>query len=244
MRTESITMKRGLNSHVRLCVASAILVLLPVNPAVRADDPPGPPSLKAPRETGVLLLPALDATKDAANMQAPRQAVIRHRQQAEFITRQFKMLGETLAFKAADVSPAIDLTQLSARTAENLDSLAKRAWADWVVHMVVEDVDANSDASGGFTINTRVLLRVWDVRRQDWLINQQFTGQATGGGVPVMIFMRSLDNATKGALANVLGAYPALVTVEEEDSLTDYLAGQTVPVVGDPKKPFGSGSAQ
>ena len=191
-----------------------------------------------PGETGVLLLPALDATRDALNMQTPRQAVIRHRQQTELITRQFKVLGEALALKAAKISPAIELDQLSARTPENIDSLAKRAGATWVVHTVVEEVDANSDASEGFTINTRLLLQVWDVRRHDWVLNHRYTGQATGSGAPIMIFMRSLDNATKGALSNLLSAHPPTVTMEAENSLTDYLVDQTEPVTGDPGKLF------
>jgi hypothetical protein len=35
-----------------------------------------------------------------------------------------------------------------------------------------------------------------------------------------------------------LGAYPQVVSVLQEDGLNDYLAGQTKPFVGDPKKPF------
>ena len=47
----------------------------------------------------MLLLPPLDATPDSAHMQAPRQLVIRHREEYELITRQFKMLGEAMATK-------------------------------------------------------------------------------------------------------------------------------------------------
>jgi hypothetical protein len=224
--------------------ALAILIALSGGKTARADEPALSPVAVVPREIGVLLLPAVDTTPEASNMLAPRQSVIRHRQQAEFIARQFKILGETLASKAAKVSPSIDLTQVSARTPANIDLLARRAGADWVVHTVVEEVKADSDDRGTFTINTRLLLQVWDVHRHDWLINQRYTGQATGSGSPIMIFMHSLDDATKGALGNLVGSYPRLVTVEGEDSLTDYLAGQAAPVVGDPEKPFRSAPAQ
>jgi hypothetical protein len=145
-------------------------------------------------------------------------------------------LGETLAAKAADVAPGVDLARVSARTAGNLDLLAKRAGADWVVNVVVQAADANSDESGVFKIETRLLVQVWDARRHDWLINSSFTGQAGGHGSPVMMFMHSLDDATKVALQNLVGPYPPVVAVESENSLVDYLAGQTGPVVGDPKK--------
>jgi hypothetical protein len=235
---------QGRAARVRFLINVPLLgvLLLAAAPLLRSADRPGVSSL-LPQETGVLLLPALDATRDAANMQAPRQLVIRHRQQAEFIARHFKMLGETLALKAAGVSPAVDLATLSARTAENLDLLGKRAGAEWVVHTVVEDAQAD-ETSAGFIAKTRLLLQVWDVRRHDWLVNDRYTGEATGSGAPPMIFLRSLDNATKGALASVLDAYPAVVTVEGEDSLADYLADQTAPVVGDPKKPFRAAPVQ
>ena len=203
-----------------------------------ADDRSASPEKVIPQETGVLLLPALDATTDSAHMQAPRQAVIRHRVEYEFITRQFKMLGETMAAKAADNAPRIDLENLSTRTAENLDELARRAGADWVVNVVVENVHLDSTNSGQFDVGTRIRLQIRDARRRDWLFNDSYSGHANGAGSPVFVFKDSIDNATKDSLRKALNAYPATVAVSQENSLTDYLAGQTEPFVGDPATPF------
>lgn len=172
-------------------------------------------------------------------MQAMRQGVIRHREEYEFITRQFKMLGEAMATDAAVASPGIDLTTLSARIAGNLDLLAQRAGADWVVSIIVQEAKGDSSAGqGAFKVRTRVLLQVWDARRHGWLANSLYTGQAGDGGSPVLVFKDSLDDAAKGCLGNILSLYPQVVTVESENSLNDYLAGQTKPFVGDPAKPF------
>ena len=219
-----------------LLTTSALLWL--IGSPARADEKLLPPIQVTPRETSVLLLPALDVTPDSAHMQAPRQLVIRHREEYEFITRQFKMLGEAMAAKVADSSPKIDLAGSSARTSANLDLLAKRTGADWVVSIVVQEVTMDSSAGNGFKVQNRLLLQVWDARRHGWLANNPYTGQLTGGGSPVLLFKDSLGDATKGSLANLLSAYPPVVTVESEYSLTDYLAGQTQPFVGDPKTPF------
>jgi len=216
---------------------ASVVLLLTSSPA-RADEEILAPVQVTPRETGVLLLPALDATKDSTNMQAPRRLVIRHRAEYEFITRQFKMLGEAMAAKAAEAAPGIELGDLSARTAVNLDLLAKQAGADWVVNIVVEEAKLDTSTGGEFKVRTRVRLQVWDARRHGWLANSSYTGQASGEGSPVFVFKNSLDAATKGSLANLLGVYPQVVAVLREDSLKDYLAGQTEPFVGDTKTPF------
>jgi hypothetical protein len=197
-----------------------------------------PPLPVAPPETAVLLLPALDATADSINMQQPRQVVIRHRVQAEFISRHFKMLGESLAMKAAVLSPGIDLALGSARTPGNLDELARRTGADWVVNLVVQEVEGDIPEGGDFKARTRLLVQVWDARRHDWLVNESHAGLAAGQGSPVMVFMRSLDDATTASLAGLLEPYPKVVPIEREASLADYLAGQTQPVVGDPARSF------
>jgi len=192
-----------------------------------------------PRETSVLLLPPLDATPDRADMLAPRRLVIRHREEYEFITRQFKVLGEAMAARAADAAPKIDLADLSARTAENLDLLAKRTGADWVVSIIVQEAKGDSSAGqDAFKVRTRVFLQIWDARRQGWLVNGTYTGQDSDGGSPVFVFENSLDDATKGSLADILSVYPEVVSVAEESGLKDYLRGQTEPFVGDPKLPF------
>jgi len=213
----------------------AAVFLLTASPS-RADEKLLSPGKVTPRETGVLLLPPLDATPDSAHMLAPRHLVIRHREEYEFITRQFKMLGETMARQAADAAPKIDLAGLSARTAGNLDLLAQRTGADWVVSLVVQEAKMDS-SEGGFKIHTCVLLQVWDARRHGWLANNSYTSQVNEGGSPVFVFKDSLDDATKGSLASLLESYPQVVSVSPENGLTDYLAGQTKPFVGKPQTP-------
>ena len=218
--------------------AAALWLLLLAGSAARAEEHILAPVQVVPRETSVLLLPALDATRDSKNMQAPRRLVVRHRVEYEFITRQFKMLGETMAGTAADAVPKIELGDLSERTDTNLDLIARRMGADWVVNVVVEDAKLDASAGGEFNVRTRVRLQVWDARRRGWIVNGPYTGHASGGGSPVFVFKRSLDDAAKGSLGNLLGDYPQVVSVSQEGSLNDYLAGQTKPFVGDPRKSF------
>lgn len=202
----SVSLKTDIKAGLMTSTAVALLIASPA--------PTGEELLPArqvtPRETRVLLLPPLDATPDAAHMLAPRGWVIRQREEHEFVTRQFKTLGEALAAKAADGVPRIKLVDLSARTAGNLDLLAKRSGADWVVSLVV--LEAKGDSSAGksaFEVRTRVLLQVWDARRHGWLANGSFTGQDSSGGSPVFLFRNSLDEAVKGSLGNLLNAYAA-----------------------------------
>jgi hypothetical protein len=216
----------------------AAIALLTAAPA-RAGEKLLFPTHVTPRQTGVLLLPPLDVTPDAAHMLAPRSVVIRHREEYEFITRQFKVLGEAIASTAADNGPRIELDDLSARTPRNLDLLAKRTGADWVVSVVVQDAKGESSAGQHpFTAHTRVLLQVWDARHHGWLANGPYTGQDSGGGSPVFVFKYSLDEAVKESLANLLDAYAPVVSVDGERGTRDYLAGQQQPFVGDPKTPF------
>jgi len=192
-----------------------------------------------PRETSVLLLPPLDATPDAADMLAPRSSVIRHREEYEFITRQFKMLGEMMAAKAARDVPQIELVDISARTAANMDVLAKRTGANWVVSIIVQEIKGDSSAGQSpFKVRSRVLLQVWDARRHGWLANNAYTGEDSGDGSPIYVFKNSLDEAVKGSLEDILDAYPPVVSVEGESSMKDYLAGQKEPFVGDAMTTF------
>jgi hypothetical protein len=220
-----------------LITLSAVL-LLTASPA-RSDEKLLPPVQVTPRETRVLLLPPQDATPDAAHMLAMRGVVIRHREQYEFITRQFKMLGEAMAAKAANDAPQIKPIDLSARTAGILDLLAKRTGADWVVSVAVQEAKGDSNAGRRvFTVRTRVLLKVWDARRHGWRANGLYNGEDHSGGSPIFTFKNSLDDAVKGSLGNILDAYAPVVSVIGERDLRNYLAGQKKPFVGDPKTPF------
>jgi hypothetical protein len=217
---------------------TAAIVLLLNGSQARADLQILAPIRVTPSETSVLLLPALDATKDSANMQAPRQLVVRHREQYEFITRHFKVLGDVMAAKAADAGQKIELGDSSGRTVENLEALAKRTGADWVVNIIVEEAKLDSSAGNEFTVHTSVLLQIWDARRHGWLADGSYTGQASDSGSPIFVFKKSLDDTTKNSLGNLLSVYPQVVLVSEENSLKDYLAGQTEPFTGDQKNSF------
>jgi hypothetical protein len=222
---------------VLVSTLSAVL-LLTASPA-RAGERLLPPRPVTPCETTVLLLPPLDATPDAAHMLPMRTVVIRHREEYEFITRQFKMLGEAMATKAAEDAPQIKLADLSARTAENMDLLGKRTGVNWVVSIVVQEAKGGSNGGRSpFTVRTRVLLQVWDIRRHGWLANDLYNSQDSRGGSPIFLFKNSLDNAAKGSLANLLDAYEPVVSLVGEGDLRNYLAGQKEPFVGDPKTPF------
>jgi hypothetical protein len=223
-----------------LMTLSAVLLLTasPDRAQANGQERLLPPDQVTPFETGVLLLPPLDAVPDT-HSQAQRAVVVRHREDYEFITRQFKMLGEAMAANAADADPKIKLADPSARTAGNLDLLAKRAGADWVVGIVVQDVKGDSNAGQSpFTVRTRVLLQVWDARRHGWLANGPYTGEDNGGGSPIFTFKYSLDKTIKGSLGDLLSPYAPVVPVVGERDLRNYLAGQKEPFVGDPKTPF------
>lgn len=226
--------KRAFSSIGGLALATVLFASIAVGAETFLD-----PVKSMPQATGVLLLPALDGTKDAANMLKPRQAVIRHREQAEFIKRQFTVLGETLATQAAEAPPKIDLTQPRDRTAENLAQLAERAKAEWVVSVTVEDVDMITEEAGDLIASTRVHLKIWDARRKDWLADRSYTARATGNGAPPMVFMQSLDQAVRDVLAPQLQTFPSVIRLEKENSLVDYLEGQTEPFVPNPKTAFG-----
>ncbi|MGA3132407.1 MAG: hypothetical protein ABSD59_16490 [Terracidiphilus sp.] len=216
---------------------SAVL-LLAASPA-RAGEKLLPPRPVTPRETSVLLLPPLDATNDAKETLPIRATTIRHKEQYEFIARQFKMLGEAMAAKAANGAPQIKLADLSARTAGNMDLLAKRAGADWVVSIVVEESKGDSNGGrGAFTVRTRVLLQVWDARRHGWLANGLYNGEDHSSSSPIFEFKNSLDEAVKYSLGSILDAYPQVVSLIGERDMRNYLYGQKKPFVGDPKTPF------
>jgi hypothetical protein len=180
----------------------AFSVLWAVHWAAYAVDP-----VTGIGKTRVLLLPPLDATVDSAHMQGPRQFVIRPLEKKGFQTRRFQVVDEALAAKAANASPPIDLNSLSARTAGNLDRLAKRAAADWVVNIVVKDAAADHSSGGAFTARTRILLQVWDARLHGWLANGSYDGQNSGDS-PVRSFKRSLEDAVQTALTGFLDAHP------------------------------------
>jgi hypothetical protein len=224
-----------------LPVVSAAYVLAAL--AVSAGEERLPSAQVVTHETSVLLLPALDLSAESTNMLAPRQLVIRHREQYEFITRRFKVLGETLAVQAAHEVPKFDLNQAVARKPETLDALANRAGADWVVSTVVESAKLELTSENTFAVRTRVRLQIRDSRRRDWLVDGTFEGQAKGVGSPVFVFKDSLDDAVKRALGTLLDPYPKKVTVLEENGLKDYLIGQKEPFLGDPAKPFSGLSA-
>jgi hypothetical protein len=80
---------------------------------------------------------------------------------------------------------------------------------------------------------------VWDARRHGWRCDGPYVGHDSGGSsTPVFLFMESIQNATDGALVQLLHDYPQTVTIVDDGRTYDYLSGQTKPLVADPKVPF------
>jgi hypothetical protein len=197
-----------------------------------------------PSQTGVLLLPPVDTEPWAKDVLAQRQFVVRRRLQYEFLSRQFKLYGETLALPAAHRAPSVDLADPTARTAANLDRLARRTGADWVVSVNVQEVKDDPASAPGpnpppFHCHCLVKLKVWDASRRGWLAWGACLGHDEGGtSLPVFLFMESIDDAAKNAARTVVGAYPAVVPLSDIAQTSDYLAGQTEPFIGKPGVTF------
>jgi hypothetical protein len=219
-------------------LAVCFIAALTAAPSLRAGNPSSGAGLMVPRETKVLLLQPIDGTVDSAMLAPLRQEFIRLRQQYEFISRGFIVLGEGMAAKAATAPPALDLQGGgSGRSAELLDELARRANADWAVSIVVREIKTDPSGGAGFKLHSSLLVQIRDARWHAWLANALYVGHLTGSGAPGRLFIESLRSATGEALAGILTAYPPIVPVARDGSITDYLAGQSAPLVGDPGAP-------
>lgn len=198
------------------------------------------PAAIVPRETGVLLLPALDTEPWSEHVLGQRQLVARWRLEHDFIERQFRVSGETLAARAAALAPRIDLAQGAARTPENLDELGRRAGTAWVVSITVEEVaeDKSSD-SDRFQCHCRLRAEIRDTVHHRWLADGPVIGHdSAGSSSPVWLFMSAIDDAVRAAAAPVLSPYPAVVKVARIGSVGDYLTGQQEPFTGDAGREF------
>jgi hypothetical protein len=213
------------------------LAVFAAMPLIRPAVAEGPAPI-VPRETRVLLLAPLDATVDSGRLQPLRQQIIRLRQQYEFITRQFAVLGETMAAKAAAVEPALDLTRPDARGRETLNELARRTNSDWVVSLTVQEVKTDPSPDNEFRLHSTLQVRIWNARGHTWLADRIHVGRTQGGGAPGRLFIESVDAAAGGALDEILAAYPPVVRVSQDGSIVDYLAGQRRPFIGDPNAVF------
>jgi hypothetical protein len=222
-------------ARIVLALAGAVLPLGPLTGAAPAS---GVAEIPPPRQTGVLLLPPIDATVDSARLAPLRQQIVRLQVQYQFIARQFKVLGEALAVRAAAASPAVDLDDPGARTARNLDELAARAGAQWVVSVIVLQVASAHSPAGLFQARSTIRLQIRDASRHAWLVDQSGVGSAEVGGPPGWLFNASLRSAAGKSVAQALQDYPLVVTVSQAGSIVDYLAGQTEPMVGEAGKPF------
>jgi hypothetical protein len=194
-----MTISRSVSVRFLFILAAALLPL-----AALAGD-----ALAKPLAPGtVLTLPLVDSTPESANMLGARSAVIMHRLQFEFLSREWKGLK-------SPGEPGMG--------AEAMDRLAASAKADWVVAINFLKANADTDAGGGFIVTTELHVRVRDARNHRWLKDEPVSGQSTGTGSPVMIFMRSIDETTRAAIAPLLLSYPQSVALPDEDSLVDYL---------------------
>jgi hypothetical protein len=208
-------------------------------PLLLPPSPPHPPIPVIPRETKVVLLQPIDATVDSAVLGPARLRIVRLRQQYEFISRQFVVLGEGMAAKAAATPPPLRLDgNGDGRSAVTLDQIAQRVGADWSVSIVVREIKTDPSDGSGFKVHSTLLVQIWNARTHAWLAQFPYVGHLAGGGSPGWLFIKSLEAATGEALTKMLAAYPPSVTVSRDGSIVDYLAGQKEPFVGDPATPF------
>lgn len=205
--------------------------------SLRAESSPSGAERVVPRETKVLLLPPLDATVDSARLAPLRQQIVRLRQQSEFISRQFVLLGEAMAARAALAEPRLNLEDKQGRSAEMLDDLGQRTGADWVVSLVVKEI-ASDDAPGADVakvfVHSTLVIQIRDTHQRLWLENRTHVGRLSGGGSPPEMFIESLETATEEALAGLLAPYSKVVPISKDGAIVDYLADQTAPFVGVP----------
>ena len=213
--------------------------------AAGAETPSKPAAPSKPGDIGVLLLPATDTEPWAANVLLQRQDVVRRRLQHDFLARGFKLYGEALAQSTAATAPRVDLSNPAQRTAENLDELAKRTGANWIVSLDVQQVadDPAKTDEAHFHCFCRVQFKVWDAVQRKWRVDGTFTGHDRGDRQsPIWLFMEAIDEATRVALASVLDPYPVVVDMGDVGPVADYLAGQTGPFVPQPGRPLGGAS--
>lgn len=229
------------NRLVRRTVLALASISLAVVSSIRAAPAPKQPGPNA-ANIGVLLLPATDTEPWAANVLGQRQLVVRRRLQHDFLARGFKVYNEALAQVAADVSPKIDLTDPLSRSAKTLDALAARSGARWIVSVDVQQVadEPGKADDGRFHCFCRVSLKLWDAADRTWRADGVFTGHDQGGhNSPVWLFMESIDEATRVALASVVDEYPVVVDMGAVGPIVDYLAAETRPFVPKIGQPLG-----
>lgn len=210
-------------------------------PWLRADEPSCAPVQLEPSKTKVLLLPALDEVSGTEGRSRLRAQIVRLRQQYQFLSRHFVVLGEVISVKAAQRDPVLKIESSRERSAEVLDQLAARLGADWVVSLAMQEagyVDDPAFDGTRFTAQTTLKLQVRDARRHLWLANRNHTSRATGGGAPPEILLACTWNVADEALLTVLSPYPQVVPVSLDGAIVDYLKGQTEPVLGEPGKEF------
>lgn len=206
-----------------------------------AEEPSAAVARIEPSQIKVLLLPAIDEPTGSEPRSRLREQIVRLRQQYQFISRQFIVLGEVMAVQASKQNPALKIDSSRDRSAEVLDELAARTGADWVVSLAMQEVGYDDDpAFDGthFTARTTLKLQVRDARGHIWLANRNHTSRATAGGAPPEILLACTLNVADEALITVLAPYPEVVPVSLNGAIVDYLKGQTAPFVGERGKEF------
>src|SRR3569833_2173914 len=117
--------------NYKLILATGLAILGVSAPAIRtlADD-----DAIVPSKTTVMLLPVVDQVGGltGGDHYAPlHEAVVNHRMQYEFLTRQFNVIGPSMATVAAKKAN-INLTDPALRNADTLKKMAATSNADWV----------------------------------------------------------------------------------------------------------------
>lgn len=227
-------MKSFLNIRVLATIAAVLALAAPAMRSMADDDDSVTPS-----KTTVLLLPVLDATGDG-HMGGLHTAILSHRMEYEFITRQFTIIGPSMGSGLVQKA-GLSATDITQRTTDQMAKMAQAAGADWVVSIVCLEFKHDTFTPGNRTDDVKVHLLVYDAKGGDVLADKDVvtTKNSAGQNIGVLgLICATLDAGAQETLKNLLSAYPETVKVENEGGTEDYFYGQTKPVTGDPKKPF------
>jgi len=232
---------RSLLLAIGVCSINAAVILAAASSFCSAADMGTDAANIKPELTKVLLLSPIDATEAAATAGPVRRQIMRIRQQREFISRHFTVLGEAAAAKACAMQPGVNVESLSDRTAEVLDKLATRVGADWIVSIAVRDIavdDLDPPNVSIWFVRCTVRLQIRDARHREWLANRSYTGRIFAGGPPPELFLDALDTTTEQALASLLWPFTVIVPVSRDGRIVDYLNGAVEPVRARPGSIF------
>ncbi|MGO8670529.1 MAG: hypothetical protein ACLQVD_04070 [Capsulimonadaceae bacterium] len=210
----------------------------PLPPPILPVTTLSPKNVK-PTKTSILVLPSIDQST-LARVHELHEAIATHQIEYEFLTRDFKVAGPELAKVAASVS-AIDLTSADGRTLDNLKAIAKQSHADWVVSAVITQFASQHPMTGDWTVKPTIHVEVYEAKRNGWILNAIYTGMKNSGGVamgPLEMYDGAINETIPLTLAPLVAQYPQIVEVGNPGGSNDYMTGQSIFYLPDPKLEF------